>query len=41
MATDADTSAGFVKVGGVTVEMQDHVAGDILDGGVWVGRSII
>ena len=41
MATDADTSAGFGKVGGVTVEVQDHVTGVISDGGVWVGRSII
>ena len=41
VATDAATSAGFLKVGGVTVEVQDHVTGVISDGGVWVGRRII
>ena len=41
LATDAAASAGFGKVGGVTVEVQDHVTGAISDGGVWVGRSII
>ena len=41
VATDADASAGFVKVGGVTVEVQDHVTGAISDGGIWVGRRII
>ena len=40
VATDAAASAGFGKVGGVTVEVQDHVTGDISDGGVWVGCSI-
>ena len=41
VATDADASARFGKIGGITVEVQDHVTGAILDGGVWVGRSII
>ena len=41
VATDVAASAGFGKVGGLTVEVQDHVTGTILDGGVWVGRSII
>ena len=41
VATDAVASAGFVKVGGVTVEVQDHVTGALSDGGVRVGRSII
>ena len=41
MATDAAASAGFGKVGGVTVEVQDHITGAISDGDVWVGRSII
>ena len=41
VATNAAASTGFGKVGGVTVEVQDHVTGAISDGGVWVGRSII
>ena len=41
MSTNAAASAGFGKVGGVTVEVQDHVTDAISDGGVWVGRSII
>ena len=41
VATNAAARAEFGKVGGVTVEVQDHVTGAILDGGVWVGRSII
>ena len=40
LATDTTASAGFRKVGGVTVEVQDHVTGSISDGGVWVGISI-
>ena len=34
-------SAGLGKVGGVNVEVQDHVTGAVADGGVGVGRSII
>ena len=41
VATNAAASSGFGKVGGVTVEVQDHVTGAISYGGVWVGRSII
>ena len=41
VATDAAASARFGKVGGVTVEVQDHVTGAISDGGVWVGHRII
>ena len=41
VATNAAVSVGFGKVGGVTVEVQDHVNVNISDGGVWVGRSII
>ena len=41
VTTDAAASTGFGKVGGVTVEVQDHVTGVISDGGVWVGRRII
>ena len=41
VATDTAASSGFGKLGGVTVEVQDHVTGAILDGGVRVGRSII
>ena len=41
VATNAAASAGFRKVGGVTVEVQDHVPGAISDGGVWVECSII
>ena len=41
VATDAAASAGFGKVGGVTVEVQDHVTGAVADGGVGVGRIII
>ena len=41
VATDAAASARFGKVGGVTLEVQDHITGVILDGGVWVGRRII
>ena len=41
VATNAAASAGFGKVGGVTVEVQDHVTGVILDGGIWVGLHII
>ena len=41
VATDAAVSSGFIKVGGVTVEVQDHVTGALLDGGVGVGLSII
>ena len=40
VATEAAASAGFGKVGGVTVEVQDHVTGAISDGGVWMGHSI-
>ena len=41
MATNTSASSGFGKVGGVTVEVQDHITGTISDGGVWVRRSII
>ena len=41
VATYAVASSGFVKVGGVTVELQDHVTGAVADGGVGVGCSII
>ena len=41
VATYMAASSGFGKVVGVNVEVQDHVNGAILDGGVWVGRSII
>ena len=41
VATDAAARAGFGKVGGVTVEVQDHVTGAVADGGVEMGRSII
>ena len=41
MATNTAASAGFRKVGVVTVEVQDHVTGAVADGGVGVGRSII
>ena len=41
VASDAAASAGFGKLGGVNVEVQDHVTGSISYDGVWVGRSII
>ena len=41
VATNAAASAGFGKLGGVTVEVEDHVTGAISDGGIWVGRRII
>ena len=41
VATDAAASAWFGKVGGVTVEVQDHVTDAVSDGGVRVGRSIL
>ena len=41
VATYAATSAGFGQVGGVTLEVHDHVTGAIADGGIGVGRSII
>ena len=41
VATDATESARFGKVGGVTVEVQDHFNGAVSDGGVRVGRSTI
>ena len=41
VATNTAASAGFGKVGGATVKMQDHVNGAVSDGGVWVGHSII
>ena len=41
VATNTAVSAGFGKVGGVNVEVQDHVTGAVWDGGVRVGRSII
>ena len=41
MFTYAAASAGFGKVGGVTVEVQDHGTGSIADVRVGVGRSII
>ena len=41
VGTNVAASAGFGKVGGVTVEVQDHVTGTVLDGGVRVVRSII
>ena len=41
LATNAAASTGFGKVGGVTVEVQDHVTGAVSDGGVWLGFSII
>ena len=41
VATNAAASAGFGKVGGVTVEVQDHVTGNVSDGSVRVGHSII
>ena len=39
--TDAAASAGFGKVEGVTVEVQDHVTGAVADDGVGVGRRIM
>ena len=41
VATYAAVSAEFGKLGGVTVEVQDHVTGAVADGVVGVGRSII
>ena len=41
VSTDAAASPGFGKVGGVTMEVQDHVTGAISDDGVWVGCHII
>ena len=41
VATNAAASAGILKVGGITREVQDHVTGVILDVGVCVGRRII
>ena len=41
VATDSAASSVFGKVGGVTVEVQDHVTGAVLDCGARVGRSII
>ena len=41
VATYAAACARFRKVGGVTVEVKDHVTGAISNGGVWVGRRII
>ena len=41
VATDAAASAGSGKVGGVTVEVQDHVTDAISDSGVWVEYHII
>ena len=41
VATNTAASARFGKVGGTTVEVQDHVTRAISDGVVWVGRSII
>ena len=41
VATYAAASSGFRKVGGLTVEVQDHVTGAVADGGVGVGRRII
>ena len=41
VSTDTAASAGFGKVGSVTVEVQDHFTGALVDGGVWLGHSII
>ena len=41
VATDAAVIARFGKVGGVTVEVQDHATEAISDGGVWVRGNII
>ena len=41
VVTNAAASAGFGNVGGVTVEVQDHVTGAVADGGIGVGHSII
>ena len=41
VATYAAASAGFGKVGVVTVDVQDHVTGTVLDGGFGVGCSLI
>ena len=41
VATNAAASAGILKEGGITMEVQDHVTGVISDGGVWVGRRVI
>ena len=41
VATDVAASAGFGKVGGITVEVQVHVTDAISGSGVWVGRHII
>ena len=41
VATDAAARAGLGKVGGVTVEVQDHVTGAVADGGIGVVHSII
>ena len=41
LTTYMAASAGFGKIGGVTVEVQDHVAIAVADGVVGVSRSII
>ena len=41
LATDASARSGLRNVVGVTVEVQDHITGDVAYGGVGVGRSII
>ena len=41
VGTYAAASAGFVKVGGLTVEVQDLVTGAVADGGGGVGCRII
>ena len=41
VATDMAASSGLLKVGGVTMEVQDHITGVISDGGVWVVWRII
>ena len=41
VANYAAASAGFGKIGGITVEVQDHVTGAVADSGVGVGHIII
>ena len=41
MAAGAAASFGFGKVGSIAVQLEDHIAGCVGNGGIWVRSAIV
>ena len=41
VASDAASRFGLGLVQGVAVDVEDHVAGGVADGGIWVGGAVV